>query len=540
VQVAFPLSQVEYRRRTPEQELLYEVLREHPATFLAQTGTEGGELPGSGVDQNLPRRRGASVRHFGDRRARPPPQLELEYVDIDYNTACPASHAPARFPWHWNPDTGHFSRMENGIRTLGLGANGLSFLLIRGLVGLLIIAAACNESPAAPSDTAETQPTDSPDSGVPDETDQGGIGQTDTAVEPTDTEPPTSDTGLPDDTTDTTFDTGTGQDTGTDTTPPATFRNPLNTIRGSDPFTRYYNGYYYLTATTWTNQLTMKRATTLEGLKSAQEQVIREETDTTTDHCCNMWAPEFFLLDGPHGPRWYYYYTAGRSGDDFGYQRMYVLESIGTDPMGPYTFVGQIYDVAGWWAIDGSVLEHGGSRYFLFSRWQGENQCLWIAPMDNPWTIGGSAQVISCPEYDWERHDSNVNEGPEALQRNGRTFIVYSASGCMGYEYKLGLLELTAGGDPMDPADWVKAPEPVFSWRESGQQGVYGPGHNGIFKSPDNTEWWHVYHANTGPDDGCYIWRTTRAQKINWTADGTPDFGVPAFLDEDLVVPSGE
>jgi len=45
MQVAFPLTQIEYRRRTPEQEVLYDVLRAHLATFLAQTESECGGLP---------------------------------------------------------------------------------------------------------------------------------------------------------------------------------------------------------------------------------------------------------------------------------------------------------------------------------------------------------------------------------------------------------------------------------------------------------------------------------------------------------------
>jgi GH43 family beta-xylosidase len=321
-----------------------------------------------------------------------------------------------------------------------------------------------------------------------------------------------------------------------DTTPPATFRNPLNTIRGSDPFMLYYEGNYYLTATTWSNQLTMKRAPTIEGLKTAEEVVVWEERNLFSNHCCNMWAPEFYFLDG----KWYYYYTAGRQGDNFDYQRMYVLESEGKDPMGPYTWRGQIYDVQSLWTIDGSILELEGDRYFMFSRWQGNKQCLFIARMSNPWTLTGGATTISCPEYSWEMRESNVNEGSEALQRNGKTFVVYSASGCMSIEYKLGLLELVENGNPMKADDWIKHPEPVFRWRQEDGRAVYGPGHNGIFKSPDGTEWWHVYHANSDRNGGCTVQRTTRAQKIDWNTDGTPDFGEPKFLNEDIVVPSGE
>ncbi|SFG08912.1 Alpha-L-arabinofuranosidase B (ABFB) domain-containing protein [Streptomyces mirabilis] len=57
--------------------------------------------------------------------------------------------------------------------------------------------------------------------------------------------------------------------------------------------------------------------------------------------------------------------------------------------------------------------------------------------------------------------------------------------------------------------------------------GVYGPGHNGFFTSPDGTENWIVYHANSSSGGGCGNGRTTRTQKFTWNADGTPNFGTP-------------
>ena len=81
------------------------------------------------------------------------------------------------------------------------------------------------------------------------------------------------------------------------------------------------------------------------------------------------------------------------------------------------------------------------------------------------------------------------------------------------------------GGDPLSADSWVKDPEPVF--QRSDENGVFGPGHNGFFKSPDGTEDWIVYHANDQVSDGCDNGRTTRVQKFTWNEDGTPNFGVP-------------
>ncbi len=116
-----------------------------------------------------------------------------------------------------------------------------------------------------------------------------------------------------------------------------------------------------------------------------------------------------------------------------------------------------------------------------------------------------------------------------------RLFIIYSASACWGPEYKLGMLTFT-GDDVLDPAAWTKHPEPVFE--KSEENGVFGPGHNSFFKSPDGTEDWILYHANDSPEGVCDNRRTTRAQPFTWNEDGTPNFGVPVSLDTELPVPS--
>ncbi len=319
-------------------------------------------------------------------------------------------------------------------------------------------------------------------------------------------------------------------------TPEETFHNPLNASAGDDPWLTYYEGYYYLANTTWTNQLFMRKSETLAGLKVAKPQLIYTETDPS--RCCNMWAPEFYLLDDEAGqPHWYFYYTAGTQGT-FDNQHSHVIESAGTDPMGPYTYKGRLFDPRNdVWSIDGSVLQMDDGLYFLFSAWVGNLQSIFIAPMSNPWTISGTRAVISKPTLAWEQDGTPVNEGPVALYHDDKTFIVYSASFCGTPDYKLGLLTYN-GGDVLDEQSWVKSLEPVF--QRSDENSVFGPGHNGFFKSPDGTEDWIVYHANSSATDVCLPTRTTRVQKFTWNADGTPDFGTPVATTMDIPNPSGD
>ncbi|WP_228845429.1 family 43 glycosylhydrolase [Phototrophicus methaneseepsis] len=314
-----------------------------------------------------------------------------------------------------------------------------------------------------------------------------------------------------------------------------TFRNPLNDYGGADPWLTYYDGNYYLATTTWASYWAMRKSPTLAGLKTAEPIIIYHETDPS--RCCNFWAPEFYLLDGPDGPRWYFYYTAGVAANQDS-QHTHVLESEGTDPLGPYTYKGRLYDAShDVWAIDGSVLQYDDALYFLYSIWDGPDQSIAIAPMSNPWTLSGPGTIISQPEYDWETRGLRVNEAPVALQHDDDTFIVYSASFCGTPDYKLGLLELS-GDDPLDAAAWEKHPEPVFQQSEA--NGVYGPGHNGFFMSPDGSEYWLVYHANDATSYGCDGRRSTRAQPFTWNEDGTPNFGVPVSTAEAIAAPAGD
>ncbi len=109
----------------------------------------------------------------------------------------------------------------------------------------------------------------------------------------------------------------------------------------------------------------------------------------------------------------------------------------------------------------------------------------------------------------------------------------------MSLQPVVGPLMLTLTGDnPLNADAWVKNPEPVFQ-RED-EHSVFGPGHNGFFKSPDGTEDWIVYHANDLISDGCDNGRTTRVQKFTWNDDGTPNFGVPVDIIDEMPAPSGD
>ncbi|MER2490476.1 family 43 glycosylhydrolase [Catenovulum sediminis] len=308
-----------------------------------------------------------------------------------------------------------------------------------------------------------------------------------------------------------------------------TFANPLFR-NGADPWMHYYNGNYYLTTTTWTSQLVMRKSPTIAGLADAPEHYIWSGDDPS--RCCNFWAFEFHPLQRPEGMRWYVIITSGVK-DHFGGQRNHILESEGSDPMGPYKYAGT--PMPDHWNIDGSYFEHNDELYFMWSEWHGDDQVNLISKMTNPWTLTGKRTVITKPEYDWEKSGLNVNEGPEIIKHDGRVFLTHSSSFCNTEDYKLAVVELV-GEDPLEVSSWKKYDKPFFSKAN----GVYGPGHHGFFTSPDGTEEWLIYHGNSSPTDGCSGTRAARAQPFTWGDDGLPVFGEPLMDKQQLPVPSGE
>ncbi len=319
-----------------------------------------------------------------------------------------------------------------------------------------------------------------------------------------------------------------------------TFTNPL-LPSGADPWNIYKDGYYYYTHTLQ-DSLVIWKTKNLADLKSAEKKTIFVPPAGTA-YSKELWAPEIHFLEN----KWYVYFAADDGNNNN--HRMYVLENDSADPLlGTWEFKGKVGDRSDKWAIDGSVFHHKNKLYMVWAGWEGdvnEKQEIYIAKMKNPWTIKGKRAKISSPQFEWEKHgdlnDPNnpphvdVNEGPQILRNKDNLFLIYSASGCWTDFYALGMLTFK-GRKLTDPSAWIKSEQPVF--KQSAENGVYAPGHNSFFKSPDGTEDWILYHANSEPGQGCGRFRSPRAQKFTWSADGTPNFGKPVREGVEIPVPS--
>lgn len=320
------------------------------------------------------------------------------------------------------------------------------------------------------------------------------------------------------------------------TTTATTFQNPL-LPSGPDPWVYQKDGFYYYMHTL-NNRLAIWKTAKMSDLPTASSQTVWTPPAQGAASG-NLWAPELHFFDG----KWYIYYTAGPDGTNLGLQRTWVLENANADPtIGTWTDKGRLYNAtADFWAIDGTVLEQNGNRYFI---WSGHNgidavQRLYIARMSNPWTLTGPRVELSHPEFAWENvGPPYVNEGPEVIKHGSKTSLVYSASFCGTDQYALGLLTASTTADPMLLTSWTKSTQPVFS--QSPANRAYATGHNSFFKSKDGQEDWIIYHANSNSNEGCVERRNPRMQKFTWNADDTPNFGVPVPVNTAQLKPSGE
>lgn len=309
--------------------------------------------------------------------------------------------------------------------------------------------------------------------------------------------------------------------------PGATFQNPILPAPAADPWVIFHDGHYYSCESRHQDTVWVRKAKCFTELGQTEGTLVWNPPAFGANSK-SLWAPELHLIEG----RWYIHYAADDGLNEN--HRMWVLEGLTNDPTGPYCCRGSL-ETSGW-AIDGTLLRMpNGALYYVWSGWPGKEngqQFLYIAPMSNPWTISGPRVVIAKPEHAWESVDMPICEGPQVLQKDGRTFIVYSASGSWTEDYCLGLLELQ-GSDPLDPTAWQK-----HGCAFTKNDHVWGIGHCSFVKSPDGLEDWIIYHAKSKRHKG---WndRNVRAQKFTWTEDGLPHFGTPIPAGISVPIPSG-
>lgn len=327
------------------------------------------------------------------------------------------------------------------------------------------------------------------------------------------------------------------------------YTNPLLPA-GAEPWAIFYEGKYYYTQGS-ENKIILWETSDITDLSHATSKEIWIPEEASNSF--HLWGPEIHRIDN----KWYIYFAADDGNMDN--HQIYVIESEADNPLdGGFKMKGRIQtDKDNNWAIHASTFEHNGQRYMIWCGWQkrridSETQCIYIAPMENPWTLASERVLISKPEYEWEcqwvspdgsktAYPIHVNEAPQYFESKNKdkVLIYYSASGSWTPYYCVGLLAADAKSDLLNPASWKKSPAPVFE--QQPQNHIYGPGSLSFVPSPDGKEWYVLYHVRKTPNDapGATDSRTPHLKKIEWDKDGIPILGTPVQESTQLTKPSG-
>ncbi|KAK0747222.1 glycosyl hydrolase [Apiosordaria backusii] len=317
------------------------------------------------------------------------------------------------------------------------------------------------------------------------------------------------------------------QATSPNSSPAVSYVNTLANQRADPHIFKHTDGWYYFTATVPAfDRIILRRAQSIQALGDAAETTIWRRKSSGVGSG-QVWAPEIHFIDG----KWYIYVALGVANE--WRIRAFVLEASGANPL-TSTWVEKGLIKTNWdtFSLDATTFTVNSTRYLVWAQQDpsrsDENSSLFIAPLQNPWTIRGTAVAISHPDLAWERIGYKVNEGPSVIQRNGKIFMTYSAS-ATDHNYCMGLLTASATANLMNPASWTKSRTPIFVSNANTNQ--WGPGHNSFTMSEDGKSDLMVYHdrgykeINGDPLNDPN--RRTRVQKVYWKPDGTPDFGIP-------------
>ncbi len=310
----------------------------------------------------------------------------------------------------------------------------------------------------------------------------------------------------------------------------------------ADPFVmRSSDGTYYFTASypmygkddpEGYDRIILRCAESIDALATAEEKVIWDEKDCLTAFRY-IWAPEIHEING----KWYVLFAASASENNVWDIDCHIITCKGDNPYNdPWENIGKFAACEGdsfsfrGFSLDMTYFECAGSHYVAWAQ-NGGNSNVYLARVepDRPWQTVTPAMLLTKPEYDWERVNIPVNEGPAVMIHNGRVFLAFSAS-ATGPEYCIGLMYADENSDLMNIESWTKLDRPLLT--SADLEGEYGPGHNSFVKD-ENGEWIFIYHSR---DEECFCGRcgysdndplydpcrSARKRKVLWDADGFP------------------
>lgn len=276
------------------------------------------------------------------------------------------------------------------------------------------------------------------------------------------------------------------------------YTNPVSdSIFIADPSVLKYDGVYYLYGTTSSGE--GFKYWTSENLVDWEPQGFAYKKTKDSWGQSSFWAPEVIFYNN----RFYMIFSSkGQTMFDGGLR---ICIAVSEQPSGPFTdLYAPLFDF-GFSCIDGHIFfDEDGTPYLYYEKvgsvgefWNKKGY-LWGQIYGVELTKDLSKlkhEPVLClyPNQEWEGINSmwaRSNEGMTVFKNDDKYYMTYS-----GNHYR----------DPNYGVGYATAPKPLGMWtkynknpilNQDSTKNVYGPGHNSIIKSPDDSEWFIIYHTH--------------------------------------------
>lgn len=273
-----------------------------------------------------------------------------------------------------------------------------------------------------------------------------------------------------------------------------TYINPVGGITNiGDPFVMKYKGKYYLYPTDRSNK----------GFSVWVSDNMVDWVDKglafDRSHSENKWGTKKFWAPEVVEYKGVFYMTYSAAIAD-GKLKMRIASA--TDPTGPFVNYSEpFFEDDKFSYIDGNILIDGDSIYMYYVKDCSRNiingkhiSQIYVAQLSPDFKkLVEEPTLCIEPNQAWESLAKKYqwNEGPFAMKKDGLYYLFYSSNYFASIKYAVGY---ATSSSPKGP--WTKyAGNPVL--KKNRELLVSGPGHCCITTSPDDSEYFMVYHTHT-------------------------------------------
>lgn len=275
------------------------------------------------------------------------------------------------------------------------------------------------------------------------------------------------------------------------------YKNPISdSIFAADPFVLFYDGQYYLYATSADDGF---KYWTSSNLVNWEEKGYAYRQANQSWGKKSFWAPEVISYQD----KFYLIYSA--NGETMYGPALRLCLAVSEDPGGPFTDLYAPWFDLGYSCIDGHIFIDTDEKPYLYYEMVGavgehwkQQGYLWgmimgvelssdlSKPLHEP-------KLCLYPSQPWEGLESmkaRSNEGMTVFKKYDRYYMTYSGNHYADPNYGVGY---ATSKEPLGM--WVKYPNNPILMQDL-SVGVSGPGHNSVIHSPDRSELFMMYHSH--------------------------------------------